>query len=166
MSNDNDEIGGRGEELVSAIFKARVPVAGNAILFSSRKLDAKNETTDLIVRLRDKTSGKATGMFFFVQIKTTEKPGSDPKRVKTKFKPADVATVHQSTIPTYLVVVDLSKNNTEKIYIMGIDSSRKKGVARVNRRNSLKKLNNLDAVYEEVKSHFLAKTYSFSSKFK
>jgi hypothetical protein len=106
------------------------PVAGRGFLFDPFLLGGKAPTFDYMVHLLD-TNGNRTGAFFFLQVKTTQKQPGLSGTYSVMFSAADVKRASAQKIPFFLCVVDRAVTRSEKIFIMGVDSMRKKGISRI-----------------------------------
>ncbi len=164
MASKNDDLGARGEELVSSCLRTPSSAHNNRIRFRPKFLGEKSELLDFLVLLVDEQS-QAFGPHFFLQVKTTATtPKEDAKSIVTEFTAEEVSKALALKTPVYLVAVDASKPYSESIYVMGIGASRIKGISAIPKSLSLKDPAIRETLYEEVKDHFQARNFAFKSK--
>lgn len=167
MSNLPNIIGSLGElvcgtELIRPV--GRPGTSNFRFLFEPVLLGEKQATYDYLVHLLDQ-SGNRNGAFFFLQVKTTMKGPGANGHYAYAFSAVDVARAQALKTPFLVAIVDRSRNRQEKIYFMGVDAKRTRGISRIAPTYSLKMDRAKIALYDEVARLWSAQPIPALTKF-
>lgn len=159
MQNSN-RLGDFGEDTVSQLLHRRI---AGAHPFSVHRLGEKAPTLDFIVNLVD-ARGHEYGPFFFIQVRTTGRIARAGQGICANFSAHDVALAQARRVPVYLAAVLSTDNNSEEIYVLGIDSAQTGGVRFVPRLFALSDETVRMAIYHEVHAYFDSGVKKFVSR--
>lgn len=156
----NDDLGERGEYYIGKLFNTRIK---GRKWFKPHFLGAKAQLFDFAVNLTN-DKGDEFGPFFFLQVKAS---GIDflGASINADFSTEEVAKAQERKVPTYLVAVDVSDEETEVAFFTAVESNRKKGFAKVSRQHCLTSQSTRLDLWKEVSDFFDNKTHVFKSKF-
>lgn len=154
-----NSIGQRGEKAVETSF---CRPSGNVPQYQFRPipLGEKAELFDFVVHLLDENDN-ILGAHFFVQVKTTETPAA--LSCNARFTRDEVAKALSLKTPCYVIGVDASQRDSEKIYIRGISFDQTQGMSKIPISQPLDDDTIRNTIYQEVLTHFNALPYAFQS---
>lgn len=159
MQNSN-RLGDFGEDTVSQLLHRRV---NGVHRFAVHRLGEKAPTLDFMVNLID-LRGKEYGPFFFLQVRTTGRIARPRQGIHANFSARDVDLVQARSVPVYLAAVLSREDNTEEIYVIGIDAAHTGGVRVVPRLFALSDEMVRMTMYREVHAYFDAGMKRFVSR--
>lgn len=162
MPGPKSIVGQRGENAVQvALLRPLVAAGVPAKPFYPVFLGEKNPIFDLVVYLLD-ANAKILGPHFYAQIKTTQAPASATSCV-ARMNKDHVIGATQCKVPSYFIAVDASSPTTESCYVKGISHTSSSGIYKAPVANILSSTAIRALLYNEVKNHFSASPYAFTS---
>jgi hypothetical protein len=151
MATQN-EIGDLGENIFSVVIS-------RDYTFRARHLGEKWPTSDFYVEL----IGLKENFYFIVQIKATSQGLNTLNNLKIAVPKTKLHSLNNYYCPTYVAGVDV---NTEKVYLIPINTKKRKAISSLSTKFELNKLNR-SKLFNDVKSFWLGTgLQGYKSKFK